>query len=87
MYIPKKVITCENCGCEVLAAASNQKYCRECSKNVERKRDAARLKHKIKTQKPTPKRPVDNHSEIVRPAKEARERGLSYGQRVAMGGR
>ena len=84
MYIPHKVITCCDCGAELIANAPNQKRCPECAAKHNKKYNREWVKTKPIMRKPAKK---DNHAEIVSANASFRARGLSYGHGMAMGGR
>lgn len=79
-----KTIICATCGQEVVKTGRNQKYCPDCTDkaNLTKKREYnERKRMEAAASVPRP----DNHAELAMVAAEARRRGLTYGQMVAMG--
>ena len=85
MIPPKAPKTCERCGVTYIPASKRQKYCKECRKAVqrewERKYDKKRREARKKPVKENPvQQPVLTLAQAV---KEARERGMTYGQYIS----
>lgn len=85
MIPPKAPKTCERCGVTYIPTGTRQKYCKECRKAVqrewERKYDKKRREARKKPVKENPvQQPVLTLAQAV---KEARERGMTYGQYIS----
>lgn len=85
MIPPKAPKTCERCGVTYIPTGTRQKYCKECRKvlqkewvrKYEKKRREAR-------KKPVKENPVQQPVlTLAQAAKEARERGMTYGQYIS----
>lgn len=85
MIPPKAPKACERCGVTYIPASKRQKYCKECRKvlqkewarKYEKKRREAR-------KKPVKENPVQQPVlTLAQAAKEARERGMTYGQYIS----
>lgn len=85
MIPPKAPKVCERCGVTYIPTGTRQKYCKECRKvlqkewarKYEKKRREAR-------KKPVKENPVQQPVlTLAQAAKEARERGMTYGQYIS----
>ena len=85
MIPPKAPKACERCGVTYIPASKRQKYCKEfrkvlqkeCARKYEKKRREAR-------KKPVKENPVQQPVlTLAQAVKEARERGMTYGQYIS----
>lgn len=83
MIPPKAPKTCECCGVTYIPTGTRQKYCEDCRKSIKREYDKRYLKEHPK-KKPVKERPVQQPVlTLAQAAKEARERGMTYGQYIS----
>lgn len=79
MIPPKAPKTCERCGVTYIPTGTRQKYCEDCRKRIKREYDKRYLKEHPK-KKPVKEKPVQQPVlTFAQAAKEARERGMTYG--------
>lgn len=85
MIPPKAPKTCERCGVTYIPTGTRQKYCKECRKAVQREWERKyEKKRREERKKPVKERPVQQPVlTIAQAVKEARERGMTYGQYIS----
>ena len=85
MIPPKAPKTCERCGVTYIPASKRQKYCKECRKAVQREWERKyEKKRREERKKPVMERPVQQPVlTLAQAVKEARERGMTYGQYIS----
>lgn len=85
MIPPKAPKTCERCGVTYIPTGTRQKYCKECGAIVQAGfRRAYEKKRREARKKPVKENPVQQPVlTLAQAAKEARERGMTYGQYIS----
>lgn len=85
MIPPKAPKTCERCGVTYIPTGTRQKYCKECGAIVQAGfRRAYEKKRREARKKPVKENPVQQPVlTLAQAVKEARERGMTYGQYIS----
>lgn len=87
MIPPKAPKTCERCGVTYIPTGTRQKYCEDCGAIIKKELKRAYVRTHPKKQvykKPTPDRIVKKPTlTLAQAVKEARERGMTYGQYIS----
>ena len=87
MIPPKAPKTCERCGVTYIPTGTRQKYCKDCvtiARKELKKAYEKKRKKKLAYKTPGPDRVVKAPTlTLTQAAKEARERGMTYGQYIS----